>query len=120
MVIGNELLQYGIGRVEIGGLRQAEFAGEAILEQAPETFDAALGLGSLGGDEGDAELFESTAKLRGLALAGELFVDGPVIVVAGEDAAAIAVRRWGGRSGARGFVAGGNSPGRFPTGKTER
>ena len=34
---------------------------------------------------------ESAAELSGLAFAGELFFDGPVVVVADEDAAAIAV-----------------------------
>ena len=50
-----------------------------------------LALGSLRGDEGDAELFEGATKLRGLAAARELFVERPVLVVAGEDAAAIFV-----------------------------
>src|SRR6185437_9118239 len=92
IVIGDELSQHGVGRVEIARLGQAEFAGEAVLEHAPEAFDAAFGLGSLGGDEGDAELRESAAELSGLAPAGELFVERPAIVVAGEDAAAIAVK----------------------------
>src|SRR5579863_4813422 len=91
VVIGDELPQYGVGRVEIAGSRQAEFAGEAVLQHAPEALDAAFGLGALCGDEGDAELLESAAELSGLTLAGELFVDGPVIVIAGEDAAAIAI-----------------------------
>ena len=68
-----------------------EFAGEAILEHAPEAFDAAFGLRRLRGDEGDSELLKSAAKLSRLAAAGELFVDRPVIVIAGEDAAVIAV-----------------------------
>ena len=50
-----------------------------------------LACGTLCGDEGDAELLQSATELSGLALAGELFVDGPVLVVASEDAAAIAV-----------------------------
>jgi len=91
VVIGDELPQYGVGRVEIAGSRQTEFAGETVLQHAPEALDAAFGLGALRGDEGDAELLESTAELSGLTLAGELFVNGPVIVIAGEDAAAIAV-----------------------------
>jgi hypothetical protein len=60
---------------------QAQFAGEAILQDAPEAFDAALGLRTIGSDEGDAELFQGTAELRGLAFSSELFVDGPVVVV---------------------------------------
>jgi hypothetical protein len=63
-------------------LGQAEFTGEAILKHAPKAFDAAFGLRGLRGDEGDAELLERATELRGLALAGELFVERPVIVVA--------------------------------------
>ena len=83
--------QQGVGRVEIAGLSQAEFAAEAILQHAPEAFDAAFGLRAASGDEGDAELFEGATELSGLALAGELFFEGPGVVVADEDAAAIAV-----------------------------
>ena len=91
VVVGDEAGQDAIGRVDVASSRQTEFAGEAVLEHAPEAFDAAFGLRALGGDEGDAELFKSAAELSGVALAGELFVERPVIVVAGEDAAAIAV-----------------------------
>ena len=91
VVIGDELAQDRVGRIDVVGLGQAEFAGEAILQHAPETFDAAFGLRRLRGDEGDAELGEGAAELGGLALAGEFFLDGPVIVVADEDAVAIAV-----------------------------
>ena len=91
VVVGDEAGQDAIGRVDVASSRQTEFAGEAVLEHAPEAFDAAFGLRALGGDEGDAELFKSATELSGVALAGELFVERPVIVVAGEDAAAIAV-----------------------------
>ena len=91
VVVGNKTGQDGIGRVQIGGASQAEFAGETVLEHPPEAFDAAFGLWGLGGDEGNAELFKGTAELGGLALAGELFSEGPGIVVADKDAAAIAV-----------------------------
>ena len=91
VVVGDKTSQDAVGRVQIVGLGQAEFTGEAILKHAPKAFDAAFGLRALRGDEGDAELLERATELRGLALAGELFVERPVIVVAGEDAAAIAV-----------------------------
>jgi len=91
VVIGNEAAQHAIGGSEIAGGCQAQFAGEAILQHAPEAFDAAFGLRGLRGDEGDAELREGAAELGGLTLAGELFVEGPALVVAGEDAAAVAV-----------------------------
>ena len=76
-------------------MSQAEFAGEAILQHAPEALDAAFGLRTVGGDEGDAELFQSAAELGGLAFSGELFFDRPGVVVAHEDAAVIAVKSQG-------------------------
>lgn len=91
IVVGDEAAQHGVGRIDVAGLRQAQLTGEAILQHAPETFDAALGLRRLRRDEGNAELIESATKLGGLALAGELFVQRPVVVVASEDAAAVAV-----------------------------
>ena len=45
-----------------------------------------------GGDESDAELFESAAELSGLTFAGELFFHRPEVVVAHEDAAVIAIK----------------------------
>ena len=95
VVVGEEPAQDRVGRVHIAGLGQAEFAGEAILQHAPEAFDAAFGLGRLRGDEGDAQLSQGAAELSGLAPAGEFFFDRPVIVVANEDAAAIPVESRG-------------------------
>ena len=91
VVVGDELVQDGVGGVQVGGLGQPEFADEAILQHAPKAFDTAFGLGGVGGDVGDAELFQGTAELGGLAFSGELFFHGPAVVVADEDAAAIAV-----------------------------
>jgi hypothetical protein len=91
VVVGEETAQDAIGRIEIAGAGQAEFAAEAILQHAPETLDASLGLRALGGQEGDAELIECAAELGGLALSGEFFFDRPVVVVADEDATAISV-----------------------------
>ena len=45
IVIGDELLQHGVGGIEIASGGLAEFAGEAILQRAPEAFDAAFGPG---------------------------------------------------------------------------
>jgi hypothetical protein len=69
VVVGEEDTHHDVGRIDIAGLSQAEFASEAILEHAPEAFDSAFGLRTAGGDEGDAELFEDAADLRGLTLA---------------------------------------------------
>ena len=91
VVVGDKAAQDTIGRGEIGSVGQAELAGETILQHAPEALDAALGLRALGRDEGDAELLEGAAELSGLLAAGELFFDRPVVVIANEDAAAIAV-----------------------------
>jgi hypothetical protein len=51
-----------------------------ILQYAPEALDAALGLRTAGGDEGDAEWFESAAELSGLTFSGERFFDRPEVV----------------------------------------
>jgi hypothetical protein len=65
IVVGHENAQHDVGGLQIAGLSQAEFTGEAILQHAPEAFDAALGLRTAGGDEGDAELFQGAAELGG-------------------------------------------------------
>jgi hypothetical protein len=59
------------------------------LQHTPKALDAAFGLWAVGGDKGDAELFEGAAELRGLAFSNELFFGGPEIVVANEDGAVI-------------------------------
>ena len=67
IVVGQEKAQNRVGRVEIAGAGQTEFAGEAILE-APEAFDPSFGLRAAGRDEGDAELLQGAAELRGWRL----------------------------------------------------
>src|ERR1700674_3144905 len=91
VVVGQEAAEDFVGRFHFGCTGEAEFAGEAILKGAPQAFDAALGLRGLGGDVGDAELLQSAAELGRLAATSELFFDRPVIVVADEDAMAVAV-----------------------------
>src|ERR1039458_9797221 len=91
VVVGQEAAKDLVGGVQIVGAGQTQLTGEAILKSAPEAFDAALGWGTLGGDVGDTELVESAAELCGLLAAGELFFHRPVIVVANEDAVAIAI-----------------------------
>src|SRR5579863_3705568 len=53
VVVRQEAAQDLVSRVQVVGTSQAQFAGEAILKGAPETFDAALGLRTLGRDVGD-------------------------------------------------------------------
>src|ERR1022692_103389 len=89
--VGEKEAEHDVGGLQIAGLSQAEFAGEAILKHAPEAFDAALGLRTACGDERDAELFQSAAELGRLAFSGEFFFDGPEVMVAHEDAAVIAI-----------------------------
>ncbi len=91
VVVGDEYAQHGVGGIQIASLNQAQLAAQTILKHAPKAFDAALGLGTAGGDEGDAELIEGAAELSGLTFSGELFFDRPEVVVADEDAAVIAV-----------------------------
>src|SRR5271165_7167498 len=92
VVVGEEPAQHGVGGVQIASLSEAQFAAQTILEHAPETFDAAFGLGAAGCDEGDAELLQRASELGGLAFAGELFFHRPEVVVAHEDAAVIAIK----------------------------
>ena len=68
-----------------GGLGEAKFADQAILAGAPGAFDAALGLGRVGGDLLDTELVESPPELSRSLFSGELFGEGPVRIVALED-----------------------------------
>lgn len=77
------------------GAGQAQLAGEAILKRVPKALDAALGLGALGSDLGDAELLQSATELSWLATAGELLFHRPVIVVANEESVAIAIETEG-------------------------
>lgn len=42
---GQEALQDAIGGMQVAGLGQAQLAAETVLEDAPEAFDAAFGLG---------------------------------------------------------------------------
>ena len=44
VVVSDESTQDDIGGVEVHGFGQPQFAGEAILQHAPETLDAACGL----------------------------------------------------------------------------
>ena len=71
-------------------MNEAEFADQASAG-APDAFDAALGLRGVGGDLLDAEFVESASKLGGGLFSGELFGEGPVGIVALEDAVTIAV-----------------------------
>src|SRR6266404_657290 len=89
VVVGDELAQHGIGGVQVHGSGQTQFAGEAILQHAPQALDPAFRLGAVGGDEGDAQLLQCTAELGGLAFSGQLFFHRPVVSVADEDAAVI-------------------------------
>ena len=68
VVVGQEAAQDLVGGVQIVGAGQTQLAGETILKGAPETFDASLGLRTLGSDVGDAELLQRAAELCGLAL----------------------------------------------------
>jgi hypothetical protein len=91
VVIGAEAGEHGVGFGQSGGLGEAKFADQTVLKGAPGALDAAFGLGRVGGDLLDTEFVERASELRGRLLAGELFGQGPVGVVALEDGVAIAV-----------------------------
>ncbi len=77
--------------VQSGGAGETKFADQAVLTGAPGALDAALGLGRVGGDLLDAEFVEGASQLGGRLFSGELFGQGPVGIVALEDAVAVAV-----------------------------
>src|ERR1700693_5518055 len=91
IVVGQETAQDLTGGGQIGGAREAEFTGKAILKSAPQALDAALGLRTVGRNVGDPELRKSATELRRLAFPRELFFDRPVVVVAYEDAVLVPI-----------------------------
>src|SRR5580700_10332821 len=95
VIVGAEAGEDLVGGVEIAGVSEAELADQAVLAGAPDTFDAAFGLGRVGGDLLDAELFQSPAQMGGALFTRELFGQGPVVIVALKDAVAIAVQAEG-------------------------
>jgi len=50
VVVSDEFAQNSIGGSDIRRLGQAQFTGEAILQDTKEAFDAAFGLRTVGGD----------------------------------------------------------------------
>jgi len=61
IVVGAEASEDLVGGVEIAGPGKAEFADQAVLAGAPGAFDAAFGLGRVGGDRLDAEFLQGAA-----------------------------------------------------------
>jgi hypothetical protein len=49
IVVGKEAAQNVVGGGQIGGAREAEFTGKAILKSAPQALDATLGLRAVAG-----------------------------------------------------------------------
>jgi len=92
---GQELREKRVGLLKSGERAQAQFADEAVLQGAPEAFDAALGLRRLSGDEPDAEILEHAPEMGRVLLAAQLFGERPVAIVAPEEIEAIAVERHG-------------------------
>ena len=64
------------GVVQAGDSADAQFADEAILQGAPEAFDAALGLRGLSSDEANAEVLEHAAEVSGILLAAQFLGEG--------------------------------------------
>ena len=91
VVVGAEAAQDTIGRNHSGRVGQAEFAAQTILQHTPKTFDASFRLWGLRSDEGNSQLLQSAAELRGLPLASEFLFQRPGVVMADEDATAVSV-----------------------------
>ena len=75
VVAGPEAIKDPLRLWEGGGIRQAEFDHQAILEGAREALHATLALWRPSGDPGDAELLERAADLRGVGGAAELLFE---------------------------------------------
>src|SRR6266849_1217584 len=88
--VGEELGEERVGALDGVDAPQPEFADEAILERLPVPFDAALGLRGTGRDEADAELAQDPPEVGRVLTAAELFLEGPVRIVAHEDVEPIA------------------------------
>ena len=65
------------------------------MQGLPEAFDTALGLRGVGGDVADAEFLQDAAEVGRVLRAPQLFLEGPVRIVAHEDSEAIAVEGQG-------------------------
>src|SRR5713101_1765632 len=91
VVIRQEAGQEQVGGLPRSHLGETELTDQPVLKAAPQAFDAPFGLGGLSGDEGDAQLLQRAAELCGLAAAAQFLFPGPVLVVAHEDAAVVAV-----------------------------
>jgi len=89
--VSEEFGQKGIGPLGGGDVAQAQFAAQAILQGAPEAFDAAVGFGRAGREVADTEIVQDAAEVGGVLGAPELFGEAPVRVMADEDVDAIAV-----------------------------
>jgi predicted nucleic acid-binding Zn-ribbon protein len=72
VVAGNEARQEDIRSVAVVDPGQTQLDDEAILEDPPEAFDPALGLGRGGGDRGDVELGQGSVR-RGLLTTNALW-----------------------------------------------
>ena len=91
VVIGTEAGEHGVGLGQSSGAGEAQLADQTVLAGAPGAFDAAFGLGRVGGDLLDAEFFQRASELGRSLFSGELFGEGPMGIVALEDGVAVAV-----------------------------
>ena len=85
IVVGEELRQEGVGGLARGDAAQAEADDQAILQGAPQPFDAAFGLRRAGGDVADAEVVQQAAEVGRVLRALEFLFEAPVRIVADED-----------------------------------
>ena len=99
VVVREEDRQEGIGVLGRGDATQAQLTNEAILQGLPEAFDAPFGRGRAGGDEGNAQTLEHLPEVCGVLGSAQLFLEGPVRVVAEEDIEAVAVESRGPAAG---------------------
>ena len=75
MWVGKIALEKAISGLQRADAGQPQLTDQAILEGAPQPFDAALRLRRERRDHRDTEIVQQASDLRWLTLPGELFID---------------------------------------------
>ena len=89
----DEAWEKALGVRQCAHASQTQLLDEAILERAPESFDATFGLRTLRRDVGNAEFLEDPTPVGRSLPALELLIERPVTIVSAKDARAVAVDR---------------------------
>ncbi len=92
VVASEESREEGVRRVRGGDAGETQFGHEAILQRAEDPLDAALRLGTGGGDPADPQFLQEASHLSGCPRPLKLLVEAPAAIASAvEDAMAIGV-----------------------------